>query len=179
MDAVASRAGASKETLYTWFGSRDDLLAAVVESGADASVSRVRESLAGLGRSPEEMRSALTLYARALLTLLTGPVSIELNRAAVLSPALAERLLVSGRHRVGPVVETYLAEAATLGLLEVPDPGEAYRTLYGLVVRDSQIRTLLGEPPPSADEVERVADAAVEAFLTVHRGSALPDRRRG
>ena len=38
-----------------------------------------------------------------------------LNRAAMASPELAETLLASGRHRVGPLVERYLAtiEAGT------------------------------------------------------------------
>jgi AefR-like transcriptional repressor, C-terminal domain len=58
-------------------------------------------------------------------------------------------LLAQGRHRTGPIVEAYLARLAEAGVLGIDDPAEAFQLLYGLVVRDLQIRVLLGEPPPA------------------------------
>lgn len=43
MEGVARRAGASKETLYAWFGTRDDLIGAVIEATADDSAQRVEQ----------------------------------------------------------------------------------------------------------------------------------------
>ena len=45
MQDVASRAGASKETLYAWFGSRTGLLQALIERSADNSAERVQAAL--------------------------------------------------------------------------------------------------------------------------------------
>ncbi len=165
MDGVARRAGASKETLYSWFGSRDELLGALIEANADASAARVVRALEVPATTPTQARETLVAYGEALLGLLTGPASVELNRAAMTSPALAERLLSSGRHRVGPRVEAYLARLHAEQILDVPDPGEAYRTLYGLIVRDTQIRVLLGEPAPTRAEITRTVAAAVDTFF--------------
>ncbi|MDF8263024.1 TetR/AcrR family transcriptional regulator [Luteipulveratus flavus] len=168
MAAVARRAGASKETLYAWFGSREQLVAALIEDNADASAERVAALLEGAAAGdPHEV---LTAYARGLLELLCGESSIALNRAAMTSPELAATLLAGGRHRVGPLVEAYLARASTAGELDVPDPAEWFRLLYGLVVQDTQIRVLLGERPPSPRERRRQADQAVERFLALSAG---------
>jgi len=167
MQGVAARARASKETLYAWFGGRDGLVRALIERNADVSAARVRAALDG----EADPTATLEGYARGLLTLLTGPVSVALNRAAMGSPALAEELLRSGRHRIGPLVEEYLGDLHRRGALDVPDPPAAFRLLYGLVVQDDQIRTLLGEPAPSPAAVEARARTAVAAFL---RLSATP-----
>lgn len=161
MLGVAKRAGASKETLYSWFGNREGLFAALITENADASAERVRAALAGDG----EPRQTLTGYAIGLLTLLTDDRSIALNRGAMTSPELAEILLAQGRHRVGPVVEAYLARLAADGFLAIDDPADAFTLLYGLVVRDTQIRVLLGERPPSKRQIAARAELAVDRFL--------------
>lgn len=167
MQGVARRAGASKETLYSWFGGRDELLGALIEVNADASATDVTQALDAEATTPTQARETLTAYGEALLGLLTGPASVELNRAAMSSPALAQRLLTSGRHRIGPRVQEYLTRLHTEQILDAPDPANAYRTLYGLIVRDTQIRVLLGDPPPSSAEIAHQATDAVDAFFTL------------
>ena len=169
MAGVARRADASKETLYAWFGNREQLIGELIEANADDSAQHVQAALEHPPVDVAGAREALTGYAVALLTLLTGPSSVELNRAAMASPALAQRLLASGRHRVGPLVQEYLRRLDAAGLLAVPDPAQAFRVLYGLVVRDAQIRVLLGEEAPSAPQIQAEAQAAIEQFFTLHR----------
>lgn len=161
MHRVAADAGASKETLYAWFGSRDGLLAAMIERNADVSAESVARALT----DEAEPARTLTAYAVGLLRLLTGPASVALNRAAMTSPDLGALLLASGRHRIGPLVERYLAQQHARGRLSAPDPSAAFRLLYGLVVQDTQIRVLLGEPAPSAASLTHQAEQAVERFL--------------
>lgn len=168
MAGVARRADASKETLYAWFGNRDALIGALIEANADASVERVTQALEAAPGGPESVRDVLETYARALLALLTGDASVALNRAAMGNPALASRLLHSGRHRAGPRVERDLARLAAAGRLRVDDPADAYRVLFGLVVQDTQIRVLLGEPPPSEAQMHTRARDAVDAFLRLY-----------
>jgi AcrR family transcriptional regulator len=161
MLGIASRAGASKETLYTWFGDREGLFAALIQDNADGSAEAVRAALSAAA----DPRETLIGYATGLLGLLTSPRSIALNRAAMTSPELARILLESGRHRIGPLVEHYLAQVAGAGQLDITDTDDAFRLLYGLVVQDTQIRTLLGEPAPSAEGIAERARGAVEHFL--------------
>ncbi len=163
MLAIARRAGASKETLYSWFGNRDGLFAALIERSADESGAAVDAAL-GTGAPTHD---TLTGFAAGLLTLLCSPSSIALNRAAMQSPELSARLLASGRHRVGPLVERYLAARHDAGEINAPDPAVAFELLYGLIIRDVQIRVLLGESPPSSRSIKRQAATAVEQFLTL------------
>lgn len=165
MQRIAVRAGASKETLYAWFGSREGLLQELIERNADHSARQVEAAL----QRPAAVSATLTGYAVGLLSLLTSPASVALNRAAMTSPALAELLLRSGRHRVGPLVERYLDQAHTAGELHAPDSAAAFQLLYGLVVQDTQIRVLLGEPPPTRTAITRHAALSVERFLQLTR----------
>ena len=48
-----------------------------------------------------------------------------------------------------------------------PMSGSLGNVLYGLVIRDTQIRVLLGEDPPGRPEIVARADDAVERFLTL------------
>ena len=165
MQAIAAEAHASKETLYAWFGDRESLIAALIRANADASSAELSRSLREPVTDPVTARATLEGYARGLLTLLTGDVSVALNRAAMTSPALAAELLHSGRHRVGPIAVAYLAKLHTHGVSPHPDAEAAFSFLYGLVVQDTQIRTLLGESAPSAAEIADRARWAVRTFL--------------
>ncbi len=163
MLGIAERAGASKETLYRWFGSRDGLFSAMIQANADASAARVRAAL----DEPADPRQTLIGFASGLLRLLTGSRSVALNRAAMESPELARLLLESGRLRVGPLVEQYLSHLRDEGVLAFDDAEEAFRLLYGLTISDAQIRVLLHDTPPTPDEIERRAAAAVDQFLVL------------
>lgn len=161
MLSIAKRAGASKETLYSWFGNREGLFAELIERNADRSATAIDAALSD-ERPPHE---TLTSFGVGLLSLLTSPTSVALNHAAMQSPELATRLLASGRHRVGPLVEDFLASLHDRGVLDVPEPSEAFGVLYGLLVRDTQIRVLLGEAAPTPAAITRRSTAAVEQFF--------------
>lgn len=163
MLGVARRAGASKATLYSWFGNRDGLLTAMIRRSADRTAVGVEHAL----RGDADPVDTLTTFAAGLLGMLTAPPSVALNRAAMTSPELAARLLESGRHRVGPLVERYLAELAGNGVIAVADTDDAFRLLYGLVIQDTQIRVLLGEPAPDPDAIRDRARRAVSRFFAL------------
>lgn len=169
--AIAQRAGASKETLYSWFGNKAGLFAALVERQAELTNARVEAALSEEG----EVQATLTEFAGNLLRLLLGERSIAINRAAIAelstAPELADRLLAHGRHRTGPLVEAYLARQVEGGHLDIDDPADAFRLLYGLIVQDWQIRVLLGEPQPGPQWIEAQAALAVRRFLALTGGA--------
>jgi AcrR family transcriptional regulator len=165
MLAVAQRAGASKETLYSWFGGKAGLFAAVVRQQAE----RTDTVVAGpRSDSATDARSGLVAVMTNLLTLLTGDRSVTLNRAAISAPELAEVLLAQGRHTTGPLIADHLRRLMQAGVLEPTDPEVAFRTLYGLVVRDTQIRVLLGEPAPGPAAIADAAEQGVDHFLRLY-----------
>ncbi|MDI6100296.1 TetR/AcrR family transcriptional regulator C-terminal domain-containing protein [Actinoplanes sp. NEAU-A12] len=162
MQSVAVRAGCSKESLYAWFANRDGLLAALVERQSEQVNTAVSAALTGAAPP----RETLTAIAENLLRLLTSETSLALNRAAMTSTDLAALLLRHGRHTTGPLIEAFLSRLADQGELRVDDPADAFQLFYGLVVRDVQIRALLGEAPAAGD-ARAAARVAVDRFLTL------------
>ena len=138
----------------------------MLDRSADRSSGAVDSALA----ADATTRDTLTGFAIGLLSLLTSPSSIALNRAAMQSSELSALLLASGRHRVGPLVERFLAARHDAGEIDTPDTAAAFETLYGLVIRDVQIRVLLGEDAPSARAIKQQATVAVDQFLTLFAG---------
>ncbi len=88
MHQIAQEARASKETLYAWFGDRESLMAVLIRANADESVMVLADATSRPIRDAADACETLESYARSLLALLTGEVSITLNRAAMSSPAL-------------------------------------------------------------------------------------------
>ncbi|HWU63901.1 MAG TPA: TetR/AcrR family transcriptional regulator, partial [Ensifer sp.] len=77
---VARAANCSKESLYKWFGDRDGLLAAMI--AYQASKVRTYEP-AGGKLTREELRAHLLTFIRDLDEVLSGEVSLALNRLSI------------------------------------------------------------------------------------------------
>ena len=167
MARIAARAGASKETLYAWFGDKPGLVAAVIESNAEVTMPPCDPATVTDRTSAAEVRAALVAVATGLLDLLTSPESIALNRAAMNSPVLAVVLRAAGRERTGEAMQRYLTRLDEQGLINAPDPGAAFSLFVGLVVRDTQIQVLLGGQRPGKKARRAQADQGVELFLTL------------
>ena len=168
---VARAANCSKESLYKWFGDRDGLMEAMIAYQA----SKVRTgdgTLANLNRAGLE--KLLQEFANGLLDVLSGDVSLALNRLAIgqasrESSQLGEMLLERGRRQIGRRATALLISAKRAGLIAFDDANEAYETLYGLIVRDLHVRMMLGEDISAIrKEFGRRAERAVSAFLTLY-----------
>ena len=171
MTGVARRASCSKETLYKWFGDRDGLLRATVQWQA-AKVRMVpvdRERL-----DARALAIALEKFARDLLSVLSGDISVALNRLAVSHAGQEKRnlgviVLENGRYAMGRRLKPVLEAGRDAGLLAFEDSEAAFRTFFGLVVRDVQIRLLLGDRM-KLDEQSILSEArrAREQFFTLY-----------
>jgi AcrR family transcriptional regulator len=171
MTAVARRASCSKETLYKWFGDRDGLLTATVQWQAAKvrmpHVDRYHLDAAAL-------RASVGQFARDLLGTIAGEVSVTLNRLAIAHAGAEKRGLGAIVLENGPLaIRTRLKPVLEAGrdarLLRFDSSEEAYRSFFGLVVRDAQIRLLLGEELKlTGEQIERDASAATEAFFALY-----------
>lgn len=175
MAAVARRASCSKETLYKWFGDRDGLLTATVQWQA----SKVRAGNYDRQKlDAMSLRDSLIRFAVNWLEVISSPTSIALNRLAISHAATHESnlggiVLANGRFAIGERLRPLLEDGREAGLLDFDDAETAFRTFFGLVGRDVQIRLLLGDALKlSAAEIERDAARAADQFLALH-GRAL------
>ena len=175
MAGVARRASCSKETLYKWFNDRDGLLTATVQWQA----SKVRVvPVAREGLDEESLFTSLEHFARDWLLVLSGSTSIALNRLAVSHAGsgksdLGEIVLNNGpsamARRLKPVLET----GRDACLLDFDDIDEAFASFFGLVVRDKQIRLLLGDHHEVSDaEIIRDARTATRQFFALYGNKA-------
>ncbi|MCR9135519.1 MAG: TetR/AcrR family transcriptional regulator [Alphaproteobacteria bacterium] len=180
---VAKAANCSKESLYKWFGDRDGLLAAVISFQA----SKVRATTAGKApRDADAFRDHLVRFAQDLLDVLSGDVSLALNRLAIGQAGnqdthLGLLVLARGRRMIGQRAGALLETGRQLGFLAFGDPEEAYQTLYGLIVRDLHVRQLLGEELADTEQdFEKQAIAAIDQFFRLYgtgikaAGTAVP-----
>lgn len=166
MTAVARKASCSKETLYKWFGDRDGLLTATVQWQA----AKVRAPQVAARIDDATLRQSLEQFARDLLTTIAGDVSVTLNRLAAahagagsgLGAIMLEHGPAAIRKRMVPVLDS----GRRARLLRFTDSEDAYRTFFGLVVRDTQIRRMLGETMKT--DIDKEAAAATEQFIALY-----------
>ena len=179
MTAVARRASCSKETLYKWFGDRDGLLTATVRWQA----SKVRAGTYDRAKlDAAALRTSLESFAANWLRVISSKTSIALNRVAVSHAAsgksnLGQIVLANGRFAIGERLKPLLEAARETGLVEFDDAETAFRTFFGLVGRDVQIRLLLGDTlAPSEVQIARDARRATQQFLTLYGAGKEPAR---
>ena len=147
MSAVARRASCSKETLYKWFGDRDGLLRATVQWQA----SKVRAGNWDRQKlDASSLEESLAAFWANWLGVIASRTSIALNRVAISHAGSAKSnlgaiVLANGRFAIGERLKPLLEAGREAGLLAFDDAEEAFRTFFGLVGRDLQIRLLLGE----------------------------------
>jgi AcrR family transcriptional regulator len=175
---LARAASCSKESLYKWFGDREGLLAAMIAHQA-AKVRTFERS--GERLSAELLRDHLELFARDLLEVFSGDVSLALNRLAIGQSGpgagpngskLGKLLVEHGRRQIDRRAMALIDAGKRVGLLRFDNADAAYHTLYGLIVSDLHVRMLLGEP--GLKDTARQAERAIDAFLSLYRTEKQP-----
>lgn len=177
MTAVARRASCSKETLYKWFGDRDGLLTATVQWQA----SKVRvPPVDRKGLDLASLTSSLERFASDWLRVISSDTSIALNRVGVVHAGSDKRdlgaiVLERGRFALGRRLKPVLEAGREAGLLEFDDAETAFRTFFGLVARDVQIRLLLGDRLELTEAgIDGDAVRATQQFLALHGAKTGP-----
>ncbi len=179
MTSVSRRASCSKETLYKWFGDRDGLLTATVRWQASKVHAPVVDK-ARLDRAA--LVSTLETFARDWLTVISSGTSIALNRMAVShagsgKTSLGSIVLTNGRHAMALRLSPVLEAAKGGGILDFPDADAAFRTFFGLVLRDVQIRLLLGDELKfDVSKISADAVTATQQFMALYRANKTPKR---
>ena len=166
MQAIAVRAGASKETLYRHFGSKEELFSEIVRS-------RAAKVFSGLGEDPQagEPKELLTRIGNNMLRLVSGEESLCLYRLVIgevqRAPELGRIFFEQGPAQVLREVTAQIASAAEAGHLNCPDPELAAKLFLGALVGNRHIYALIA---PDADlwteeKIERHVGEAVAMFL--------------
>lgn len=168
MDEVAARAGVSKMTVYSHFGSKEALFRAFVEGLCE----RLLAPLAAPGPQPGPPEPTLRDFAYRIVEAMLTPDSIALYRRVVAEtprfPELGRAFWEAGPKAAAETLAAHLAEQTRRGTLAIDDPLSAARQLLGMTTAHLHARAILGvEPPPEAERLEMV-EGAVATFCRAY-----------
>lgn len=167
MDEVARLAGASKQTVYRHFGSKERLFVELVSSMTDAAGDAAGHEADASG----EVEAVLVDLASAMLDGVLTPRILRLRRLVIGEanrfPELGRALHAHGPARAIAGVERRLRAWVDAGLLPEHDTAAAARHWNWLVMGGPlNDAMLLGDDAiPGAAERRAHAEAAVAAFL--------------
>ena len=167
MQMVAGVAGASKETLYRHFGSKEDLFAEVVNSRARHLRARLDAGFDG----PHALGDVLRGLGTNLLEGMTSPEVVALMRLVVAEaqrdPALGRIFYAIGPERMRLRLTEFLTAARARGEFHGANPGLAASIFLGAIAGQTHTERLVLTDPPAmtADAIAERVEEVVRMFL--------------
>lgn len=167
MNEIATRAGASKETLYRHFGSKEGLFAEIVTNRAQGFLSSLDENFERPGSVPEVLRS----IGMRMLESILGADAISLCRIVIAetprNPDLGTLFFASGPDRVLTRLSAFLATAAARGEISCPDCDQASRIYLGALIGAYHLRRLIAPESVrlSTQQIATHVDEIVAMFM--------------
>ncbi|MDE5445791.1 TetR family transcriptional regulator [Bradyrhizobium sp. CSA207] len=165
IDLVVERAGASKATVYSFFGGKNGLFAAIVEERAERILSAFGD--------PEvvhtDVRHALAHIAQRYMEVAMAPDAVGLWRLIIAEgtrfPELATTFYQLGPDRTYAHLAGMLSVWRERGLIRLDDPERAAVQFFDSVGGDLHRRAMAGITPKDLrDAIQRSIDHAVQMF---------------
>lgn len=168
LSAIAEVMGGSKGTLWSYFPSKEDLFAAVVDAAADAFSEAVTPVLA----DDAEVFPALTRFVEVFIARITSPTAIALQRLIIGEAGRASEVgaifFDRAPTRTHALMTDYVGRQMAAGRLRPGEPAEASALLFRLCAGGLQQRILWGVGAASRDAIEREAAFVVRHFLAAY-----------
>ena len=173
MQMIASRAGASKETLYRHFTSKEELFAEIVRRRAAAIWSVPGEPV----RDGEPRRRLFDLGLNLLRMMLRGDSCSLLRVVVAETPRAPELGAIFYAHGPGSILghlARYLREATDRRQLRCRNPAQAAKLFVGAVVANQHLLNLVApqREPLSEAAMRAHVRAVVAMFLARYSGKA-------
>lgn len=149
MSSIAASLGGSKTTLWSYFPSKEDLFAAVLEG----EIGRFRIGVLEVLDQDGPLVETLRRFCRAFLRKLMSPDILRLNRLVISEaerfPEVGRIFFECGPKETGQRLSEYLRRAMDRGLLREADPLLVAQQLLHLCQARSHMRCLwnVGTPP--------------------------------
>ena len=168
MEEIARRARVSKQTIYNHYGSKPELIRAIVDRRVaeitapllmPEAVDHPEEALAALGRSM--LTAVLTVRGTSMLRM-----TVE---SAAEQPDLARAFFEAGPATSRRRLAEFLTMETENGRMAVDDPVMAAEFFASMVIGGHQIAQLLGvERQFTPEEIDRVAGEAAARFMKAY-----------
>ncbi|WP_167706690.1 TetR/AcrR family transcriptional regulator [Sphingobium fuliginis] len=169
MSGIAAALGGSKGTLWSYFPSKEELFAAVLDDATTAYRSRLAEILDPDG----DLAGTLRTLGVNLLTKITSPESVALYRlVASEAGRFPEMGTIFYQHAPGNtrrLVAEFLERAMDRGLLRRADPELAARTFTMLMLTGCHQSLVWGQiERATAEQIEADVDNGLDCFLRAY-----------
>ncbi|OWK46459.1 TetR/AcrR family transcriptional regulator [Fimbriiglobus ruber] len=177
MSAIATAMGGSKGTLWSYFGSKEELLAAVIETVS----SKFQAFMASVLDPKRNVREVLTNFCETYIARISMPDAIAIQRLVL---SQAGRLPEVGRifYDRAPAVNhaaltKYFAALMTAGVIREDDPEDAARMLLDMCTGGYHDLVLWGVGTVDATVERREAARVVRQFLRCYSIAPAADER--
>lgn len=172
VDAIATEAGVSKQTIYNHFGDKKRLFTAVIETAqreaASASESRFATEFRETGDLDRDLRAAARLWVELILAKDINALRRIIIAEQVRHPELAEEW-ARPRTAFEAVLTQEIEHQVHKGVLEVRDVGLAAHQFVLLTAHEAVQQSRYGMRELSPAEVEKIVDDGVEMWLRCYR----------
>ena len=164
MEAIARRAGVSRQTLYNRFPSKLEIGQALASRRSDAISAPLRD-----GGDPE---TVLTSLASLLLDKICSDDGKASMRGVALmsphAPEVARAIYAAGPGESLRRLSAWLAEQDRAGRLSVPDPDAAAEMFSGMALGHGHLRAMLDVPQIEPERRAARAREAARVFLAAY-----------
>ena len=168
MEAIARRAGVSKQTVYNHYGSKAELVRALIERRVDRITAPLRDP--GAVDNPTE---TLKAFALTMLETVVAANGYSIMRVIVQGaggmPEVAHEVFEAGPRQTRSQLATFLATETRLGRLVVEDFDQAAEIFSGMVMGQNQLRALLCLPADKTQaQFEAMAGEIARRFMRAY-----------
>jgi TetR/AcrR family transcriptional repressor of mexJK operon len=168
LEQVAAKAGVTKPTVYSHFGSKQGLLDAMIARHTDVRLQHFASRLHGRG----DPRSDLMQFAEAFVTTVMSEEARAWQRLGTAEsdryPELGAAFFNSGPKRVFEALADYLRREKKAGRLTFPNAHRAAEQFLGMLVGMDLLRSLVGQPKTTPAELKKRCRETVAVFLSAY-----------
>lgn len=166
MDAVAQHAGVSKQTVYSHFSSKEDLLQACIRSKLDAYELQGSRALQQIS-----LREGLTTLCLRYISLLYDDNVLRMKRtvmgSATAHPEVAKLFFDAGPRATLDTFKNFIHHHVRGGGLAVDNIHEAADMLTGMLASNAHMGSVLGVSTPLDEQARRErVESCVAMFLS-------------
>jgi AcrR family transcriptional regulator len=165
IDLVVARIGASKATIYSFFGGKEGLFSALIEERTEHILAGFKDIEIGT----VDVRKGLAHFARQYMDVVMSPDAIELYRLILAEgprfPDLVKSFYRIGPDRVTARVAKDLRLWAQHGRISADDPDRIAAQFLDTVRGELHVRVMAGlRPDDLAEAINSNIDNAVRTF---------------
>jgi TetR/AcrR family transcriptional repressor of mexJK operon len=165
LETVAARAGVTKPTVYSHFGSKVGLLQAVAQFQAKQALLQFSPNLQSTGH----VRRDLIGFSKSFLSNMLQPDAIRMHRFAIVEamthPELVAPLLNAGPQKLAETLQRYLEAETKAGRLRCKNSLVAAQQLLGLLAGMDFLAIVISQIVPSEAEIKKRVTSSVDVFL--------------